>query len=234
VEDSLRRLRRDHIDLLQLHNGLSESPSGNGLTPARVLDAVVPAFDAMRRAGKIRFAGMTGLGQTAAIRTVLESGAFDTAQIAFNLLNPSAVELRASVGMPQNYEQLSQLAQDWNMGTIGIRVLAGGALSGATQRHPVALGKVDPIGSGDSYAGDVADALRFDSLIDEGHAESLIDLATRYALSSMFSTIVIGFSSLDQIEAAAASASRGPLSAAVTARIAEIQNQSVAAMRGAR
>ena len=41
------------------------------------------------------------------------------------------------------------------MGTIGIRVLAGGALSGREERHPLGMQAVEPIGSGSSYKADV-------------------------------------------------------------------------------
>jgi hypothetical protein len=37
------------------------------------------------------------------------------------------------------------------VGVVGIRVLAGGALSGSTERHPIASPPPEPIGSAVSY-----------------------------------------------------------------------------------
>ncbi|GAA1705600.1 aldo/keto reductase [Microbacterium sediminicola] len=47
VEDSLRRLQTDHIDLYQLHRP----------DPSTPIDETVAAFDELRQAGKIRWAG---------------------------------------------------------------------------------------------------------------------------------------------------------------------------------
>ena len=94
LEASLQRLGLDSVDLFQLHN-LIVAPDGapapgRGLPARRVLDEVVPALAALRRQGKIRFAGITALGDTGAVHTVLDAGVIDTAQVCLNLLNPSA------------------------------------------------------------------------------------------------------------------------------------------------
>jgi aryl-alcohol dehydrogenase-like predicted oxidoreductase len=90
LEDSLRRLGRDQVDLFQLHNPVSETPAPAELTPQAVLEEVVPAFERLRAQGKTRFLGLTALGQPAALRRVIGARVLDTAQIPYNLLNPSA------------------------------------------------------------------------------------------------------------------------------------------------
>jgi L-galactose dehydrogenase/L-glyceraldehyde 3-phosphate reductase len=224
VEDSLRRLKVERIDLLQVHNGVSSAPTGNGLSPERVLEQVVPELKSLQSAGKIRSIGMSGLGQSSAISRLIESGDFDTAQLVVNLLNPSAAAPVPAVFGAQNYNQVLASAEKKNMGTIGIRALAGGALTGSADRHPVALAKVDPIGSGASYAADVQLSQMFRTLVAEDRAEDLTDLAVRYSLSFPFSTIVLGFSSLEQVKDAAKSAERGRLDVDTLARIAAIQS----------
>ena len=224
VEDSLRRLKVERIDLLQVHNGVSSAPTGNGLTPERILEEVVPELKSLQAAGKIGFIGMSGLGQSPAISRLIESGKFDTAQLIVNLLNPSAAAPVPSGFGAQNYNQVLASAEKKNMGTIGIRALAGGALTGTTDRHPVSLAKVDPIGSGASYSADVYLGQMFETLVSEDRAESLTDLAIRYSMSFPFSTIVLGFSSLEQVKNAAKSAERGRLDADTLARIAAIQS----------
>jgi L-galactose dehydrogenase/L-glyceraldehyde 3-phosphate reductase len=104
------------------------------------------------------------------------------------------------------------------MGRIGIRVFAGGALSGSEARHPTGVPSVPPIASGPDYATDVRNAHRFDALVKEGHAASLIEAALRFAISGeALSTVLVGTSTLEQLEAAIASVAKGPLSPAALA-----------------
>jgi aryl-alcohol dehydrogenase-like predicted oxidoreductase len=226
VELSLTRLGIDRIELLQMHNGVSSHPVGNGLHPQTVLEEIVPELKSLQAAGKIRFIGMSGLGETASIARLIASGEFDTAQLVLNLLNPSVALPVGSTHRAQDYGGALTSAERRSMGTIVIRALAGGALVGTTDRHPVALAKVDPIGSGTSYAEDVDKALRFAPLIEEGLADSLFDLAVRYSISFGLSTVVLRFSSLDHIKAAVESVERGPLCGEILNRIETIQTGS--------
>jgi aryl-alcohol dehydrogenase-like predicted oxidoreductase len=128
LEGSLARLGLERVDIFHLHNSITGNGGGPALSVRQVLDEVVPAFERLRQQGKIRFLGMTAIGDTAALRQVIDAGTFDSAQIVYNMLNPSA-----AVELPQNYP-----AQDYGrlfdhtkaagVGVVGIRVLAGGAL----------------------------------------------------------------------------------------------------------
>src|SRR6266481_9464710 len=77
----------------------------------------------------------------------------------------------------------SDLTRAAGVGVVGIRVLAGGALSGSAERHPIASPPPEPIGSAMSYEADVARARRLMPLVKEGFAASLTEAATRFALS---------------------------------------------------
>ncbi len=157
MEASLRRLGLDSVDLYQLHNPISESKRDGTIDPKAVRDHVLPAFARLRKQGKARHFGFTALGDTPAIQSVLDS--FETAQVSYNLLNPSAGAKLPSNYPAQDYGNLIARAHASGVGTIGIRVLAGGALSGVETRHPLGMQSVDPIGSASSYAGDVARAV---------------------------------------------------------------------------
>ena len=110
------------------------------------------------------------------------------------------------------------------MGVINIRVLAAGALSGTEDRHPLGSPSVEPIGSGSSYRTDAERARRIEPLIREGHAESLIEAGLRFAIANdAVSTVLVGYSTLDQLEDAARSINKGPLSRAALDRLAELQ-----------
>jgi hypothetical protein len=69
---------------------------------------------------------------------------------------------------------------------------------------------VAPIASGPDYASDVERARLLEFLVREGHAESLVDAALRFAISSdAVSTVLLGTRSLEHLEYAAAAVNRG-------------------------
>jgi aryl-alcohol dehydrogenase-like predicted oxidoreductase len=215
LEQSLRRLGRDHVDLLQLHNRIASGGSDRPLEASMVLQQVVPVLEDLRKQGKIRFFGITALGDTRALHQVVDAGAFDTAQICHNLLNPSATTALQANFPAQDFEKLAIRAHAAGMGTIGIRVLAGGALSGLESRHPIGADSVDPIASGPDYRADAARAHAFQALVAAGYARSLIEAALRFAFASeAMTTVLVGTSTLDQLETAIASANKGPMTRA--------------------
>jgi aryl-alcohol dehydrogenase-like predicted oxidoreductase len=223
LETSLKRLRRDHVDLFQLHNAIG-TPEGQTLSADEVLNDVVPAFKRLRDQGKTRFIGFTAIGETPALHKLIASSAFDGAQVPFNVLNPSPAEAIPASYPAQDYGRILDLAEKHGVGTIGIRVLAGGAMSGREERNPLGLAVVEPIGSGASYAADVARARRLEPMVREGHAASLTELAMRFAIAArQLSTTEIGLANIAELEAAIAAVEKGPLSDAALARLKKLQ-----------
>src|SRR5882672_8609651 len=98
LEGSLARLRLERVDIFHLHNTITATGGGAALSVRQVLDEVVPAFERLRAQGKIRFLGMTAIGDTAALHQVIDAQVFDSAQVVYNMLNPSAAE-----ALPKNY-----------------------------------------------------------------------------------------------------------------------------------
>jgi len=224
LEASLQRLQLDRVDLFQLHNHITMDGGDGGLTPEAVLGEVVPTFERLREQGKTRFWGITAVGDTQALHRVVDARAFDTAQISFNMLNPSA-GTAVPAGYPaHDYGNLLAHTKTVGMGVINIRVLAAGALSGTEERHPLGSPSVEPIGSGGNYRIDVGRARRLEPLIREGHTESLVEAALRFVIANdAISTVLVGYSTLDQLEYAARSIEKGPLSRAALDRLAELQ-----------
>lgn len=221
---SLKRLRLDHVDLLQLHNSINESDRLGVITADQVLNEVVPAFEKLRDAGKVRYLGFTAKGKPEELLQLVKSGLFDSAQIFYNLLVPSAGQSMPSDYPAEDYQQLLTVAAEHGVGAIGVRVLAGGALSGTETRHPLGMPTVAPIGSNTDYATDVQRALRFMPLIEEGYAETLPELAVRYTTSNPeLPTTEIGIANLEQLQAAAAAVNLGPLSSEALERVQSIQ-----------
>jgi L-galactose dehydrogenase/L-glyceraldehyde 3-phosphate reductase len=224
MEASLKRLNRDHVDLYQLHNPLALQVAGEKLTPEEVLGEVVPAFQRLRDQGKTRFLGFTAIGDTPALHTLIDSGAFDGAQVPYNALNPSAGAALPERYPAQDYGRLLERAEAKGVGTIGIRVLAGGALSGREERHALGMPVVEPIGSGSTYKADVERARRLEPMVREGHAASLTELAMRFAIAHPgLSTTEIGLATIGELEAAAGAINKGPLSPQALARLAALQ-----------
>jgi aryl-alcohol dehydrogenase-like predicted oxidoreductase len=82
LEGSLERLGRDRVDVFYLHNPITLAGGGDALSQRQVIEEVAPAFDRLRREGKIRIAGFTAIGDTDALGAVTDSGMFGAAQPA--------------------------------------------------------------------------------------------------------------------------------------------------------
>jgi len=224
LEGSLARLGLDRVDIFHLHNPITEAGGGSTLSVRQVLDDVVPAFERLREQGKIRFLGMTAVGDTAALHQVIDARVFDSAQVVYNMLNPSAGEDLAANYPAQDYGRLFDHSGPAGVGIVGIRVLAGGALSGSLERHPIAGPAPEPIGSALSYDADVDRARRLMPLVEEGFAASLTEAATRFALSHpAMGTILVGMATPQQFEDALAAVEKGPLPRAALERLSALR-----------
>jgi aryl-alcohol dehydrogenase-like predicted oxidoreductase len=224
LEGSLARLRLDRVDILHLHNAITETGGGEALSVQQVLGDVVPAFERLRQQGKTRFLGLTAIGDTVALHQVIDARVFDSAQVVYNMLNPSAAtELRPNYPA-QDYGRMFDHSSAAGVGVIGIRVLAGGALSGSAERHPIASPPPEPIGSAMSYDSDVTRASRLMPVVKEGFAASLTEAATRFALSHpAMGTILVGMAAPQQFEAALAAVQKGPLPPAALERLTALR-----------
>ena len=224
LEASLKRMGREQVDIFHLHNAITISGGGESLSAKTVLEEVVPAFEKLRQQGKTRFLGITAVGDTLALHQVIDARVFDSAQVSYNMLNPSAGSALA-VGYPaQDYGRMFDHTQAAGVGVVGIRVLAGGALSGAAERHPIASPPPDPIGSASNYTADLQRARRLLPLVQQGHAGSLPEAAVRFAITHpAMGTILVGMATLAEFEQALAAVNKGPLSQAALDSLAAIQ-----------
>ena len=224
VDGSLNRLCLERVDILHLHNAITVMGGGEALSVRQVLDEVAPAFERLREQGKTRLLGITAVGDTAALHQVIDARVFDSAQVVYNMLNPSAATLLPANYPAQDYGRLFDHTQAAGVGVVGIRVLAGGALSGSAERHPIASPPPAPIGSATSYDMDLERARRLQPLVKEGFAESLTEAATRFAMSHpAMGTILVGMATPQQFEQALAAVQKGPLPQAALDRLESLQ-----------
>ncbi|MCP4385648.1 MAG: hypothetical protein GY798_30280 [Hyphomicrobiales bacterium] len=212
LDSSLQRLQMDSVDLFQLHNPIVDAGSAGGLDADTVVDRVAPALRKLQESGKVRFIGFTGVGDPSAIADVVDRAGFDTAQLVVNLINPTGVAPAAAGFEGRDYDRLVNRAAGRGLGTIGIRIMAGGALSGRLERHAIASPNLKPIGSGPTYAEDVARTKQLAPIVDRGFASSLIEASVRFvAFTETLHTALLGCSSLDQLDTALDAFDKGPL-----------------------
>ena len=224
LEASLKRLNLDHVDIFQLHNTPGGPEDDANITLDQVMNDVVPAFEKLRDEGKTRFIGFTAKGNTADLHTMIKSDKFDSAQVFYNMLVPSAGEPVAANYPAQDYREILSLSKSHGVGVYGVRVLAGGALSGSESRHPLGTPTVSPIGSRTDYATDVQRALKFKPLVDAGHAATLPELAIRYVISNPdLPTVEVGIATFEEFRKAYDAIEKGPLPQNVLDEIRTIQ-----------
>jgi aryl-alcohol dehydrogenase-like predicted oxidoreductase len=213
VIGSLKRLGREHLDLIQLHNTVSvgEVTEPEYYGPLSVDDlfqrGVVAALEDLRREGLVRAIGFSGIGEPAAVVKILEAGAFDTVQVYVNLLNPSAA-MRVPPGFRYiDYARVIDLATARGTGVIAIRVLAGGALSESELRAP---------GTGSwgrrAWGELVGDHDRAEKLLAlRRPGEDLSQAAIRFTLAQpRIDAALVGFWSATDVAAALAVEAAGP------------------------
>ena len=233
VEMSLSRLQHDSVDVLQLHSRIasrrdsSEWPRALSIQDVLGENGVADSFDNLRKEGKTRFIGFTGLGETAALHKVIESGRFDVVQAYFNLLNPSA-----GYGLPDNFsgynfKRLIDNANERGVGVAAIRVMAAGAVGGDRSRKGHAAPSVrGPIVHGGEYEKDQTRSSKLGFLV-QGEIRSLPQAALKFVLMhSGISTALVGFSNINQIKEAAETSELNPLPQSHIDKLRELWNQS--------
>ncbi|MEZ4727240.1 MAG: aldo/keto reductase [Caldilineaceae bacterium] len=118
IEASLTRLRRDCLDLVQLHGSsydaaLAASILGEG--------GLLAQLEALRAEGLIRFLGFTSEDNNAAVYQFIASARFDVMQICYNFIHQHAYEPTRPFG--------SILEADrQGMGVVTMRTLTSGIL----------------------------------------------------------------------------------------------------------
>ena len=223
IEASLKRLGRNDVDLLNLHNPIalvSSDPQLLDLDTA--LSDVARGLQDVVQAGLARHVGFTGLGDTAAVQEVVRAEPFESVQTYFNVLNPSAGFV-GHAGGQQDFHGLIDTAARAGRAVIVIRVLAAGAAAAVPLRSPNAGDPGGNLVSGGSYAADLERAQSAASLAREMGLEGPVELAIRFGLSKPgVSTVLVGYSTVAQLEEAIKYAERGPLGGDAVQRVLEI------------
>ena len=220
VERSLRRLGLERLDIVHLHNRVTaRREPGKTLAIGALLDVeqmlgeggVQETFEALRREGKVRHFGYCAFGgDPAAYREVAEKGAFESLLVFYNILNPTSDRTMPAGFGQHDYGQIMGTAAERGVGTVILRVLEAGALSGSATPHEMNRGGP---GNDAEYARN-AERARALEFLKRDADETLAQVAVRFALMNRgVSTVLVGFSEMAQIDEAVACVGREGFSA---------------------
>ncbi len=137
IEESLRRLKTDYIDLYQLHQVAKESDWNAITAPGGAMEALLTARDK----GNIRYIGVTSHSLAMAVKLV-KTDLFSSIQFPFNFIEIAAKD------------ELHVIARERNVGILAMKPFAGGMIDNADitfkflRQHP----DVIPIPGFDSIA----------------------------------------------------------------------------------
>ena len=207
LEQSLERLNLQSVDLYQLHNQLGTGAGSLEVEHVLRAGGVADTMDRLKAQGLIRAAGFTALGDTAACIRVIESGRFESAQVYYNLLNPSAAWDKAPPGWSaQDFSGIIGACKRQGMAIMNIRALAGGSLA-----SPVPHGREAIIASGSDLETEARRAAAALRALGEGYGTPA-QTALRFALANPDITcIVFGVAELAHLDQALEAAEKGPL-----------------------
>ena len=221
VQNSLHRLGLNRVTLLQIHNSITHRAGSQptSITPDHVLDpgGLLETMHDLRQQGLVEHFGLTGLGDPAAVDTVMASGAFATIQIPYNLLNPSAGQPVAEDFPEVNYGNLIHHAARRGLGVFAIRVLAGGAVAGLPPSPHTLKTPFFPL---DLYERDVRRAEALGELLPVNISREAA--AVRFALSHPeVSSALLGIGTPEQLRQLVDFAADGPLAGPLLERLQE-------------
>ena len=213
---SLSRLKRSSVDLLQLHNRIGARPGGRLMTVEQILgkNGVADGLDRLREKGLIRHMGITAIGEAASVCEVIRSKRFDSAQVYYNLLNPSAGRTMPKGWTGQNLGGIIEACRANQVAVMAIRIFAAGII--ATDER---TGRESVLTSGTSVAEEERKTKAVFDAIGSGHG-TRGQVALRFVLSNPdVSCAVIGSAELHHIDEALQAAAMGPLPPQVLARL---------------
>jgi D-threo-aldose 1-dehydrogenase len=177
-------------------------------------NGVADGLERLREKGLIRHMGITAIGEAASVCEVIRSKRFDSAQVYYNLLNPSAGRSMPKAWTGQNMGGIIEACRNNDVAVMAIRIFAAGVIAtdDRTGRESVLISDTS-IPEDERRTKAVFDAIG----TDQG---TRAQVALRFVLSNPdVSCAVIGSSELHHIDEALQAAEMGPLPPHVLARL---------------
>ena len=225
INESLRRLGTDYVDVLMIHNAPRLHNDWTRTTWAPLVEndflgkgGALEGLQKVISAGKAKIGGIACEdAQPDALRAVISHPAVSLLNVWLNMLNPSSL-LDANADTlkgPADYRGIARMAALHGVGIAGFRALGGGALMSAAAntftRHPVAGGGFTR--NADVYRREVELASKLVKRLDIDTTAAMAAIAYRFNISDpRISTTVAGFSELSHLQGAIQASAQGPLS----------------------
>ena len=216
VRAGLARLKRDSVDVMQLHNRIGAKAGGRVLTVETVLgkNGVADGLERLREKGLFRYMGITAIGEAPSVCEVINSGRFDSAQVYYNLLNPSAARSMPAAWTGDRQSGVIDACRANKMAVMAIRIFAAGIIAGdeRTGRESMLVANTT-VAEEERKTKAVFDAIG----ADQGTRGQV---ALRFVLSNPdVSCAIIGMAELQHLDEALQAQAMGPLPPAVLARL---------------
>jgi D-threo-aldose 1-dehydrogenase len=205
---SLERLKLNSVTLLHLHNRIGPLTRGYTIAASDVLrrDGVLDGLERVKDQGLVRYFGITALGETPSIIQVIESGRISSAQVYYNLLNPSAGISVPKVWEVYDFSGILDACEKCGVAAMGIRVLSAGVI--ATDAR---TGREQPLTPGDTVESETIKAKKIFVEIGTDYG-TRAQTAIRFALAQKkLSCVIFGLAELAHLEEAIAAQLKGPL-----------------------
>jgi 1-deoxyxylulose-5-phosphate synthase len=196
VDDSLRRLQTDYIDLYQPHSFDPETP----------LDETLRALDDVVRQGKVRYLGCSNFPAWMVALSLGRSAAHDWARI-------DCVQPRYNLLFRDIESELLPLCRDQGVGVIAYNPLAGGFLTGRYQsleKPPPETTRFSIGKTGDLYRERYWQAAQLEAVQElqkffEPRGKSILQVAIAWVLAQPgITSAIVGASKPEQLDASLA------------------------------
>ena len=216
IDESLERLNRSYIDLYQLHNRIEKVGTNEHFSAREIIQrkGVLDSMEKLKSEGRIKNIGITALGNLEPIKEVISTNGFDTAQVYYNLLNPSSAFKKKDQWDDHDFSGIMDQCLKYDMGIMCIRIFAAGYLA-TDIRH----GREIPVTEG---INEIEQKRRIEKLFEilKNEKGSRAQIALRYGLSNKnLSCIVTGLSKIKHLEQIIEAESLGPLNKEVIEKI---------------
>ncbi len=132
VEESLRRLRTDVIDVLQFHGGWYPPEEVDQIMDRGGLET----YQRLKEQGKVRFLGFTAEGPSGGVSRLIASGAFDVLQARYNLMYQHSCDFVNEAGIIRE-------AKTREMGVVTMRSMTSGTFQKLMRRSFPQLADAD-------------------------------------------------------------------------------------------
>jgi aryl-alcohol dehydrogenase-like predicted oxidoreductase len=227
IDQSLRRLQTDYIDILMIHNPPAHANQWERTTWAPLVkDDYLReggALDGLARviaSGKARFGGIACEdAQPGMVAELVAQPHVQVLNVWLNMLNPSSLLDPApdAIDGPADYRGIAAAAKRHGVGIAGFRAMGGGALMSAAaktlERHHIAGGGFTR--NAEQYRREVELASKLVRRLGITSTDAMAAIAYRFNITDpRIFTTVAGFSELSHLHGAVAAAAQGPLSAA--------------------